>query len=152
MEAVRLLPWCVSAVVPLCYISGATTMAAQQDEGIPIVSRPCPTALETKPPGSPVAGPSEGLTPPSVTFPLPVSFLPDIPLAGTPLLGNPFADLLAIPSKGKWDHSPSDSPNHLHAKRAHITSPKDEVGSEHSSTQGDNHMHDLTPETGTSSR
>ena len=78
--------------------------------------------------------------------------LPDIPLAATPLLEYPFADILAIPSKGKWDHSPSDSPNCLHIKRTDITSSKVNVGSEHSSTQGDDHTPDLPPETGPSSR
>ena len=96
-------------------------------------------------------GPSGVLTPPPVTFPLPVSSLPDMLLAGTPLLGCPFA-YLAIPSKGKWDHSPSDSPNCLHIKRTCITSQEVEIWSEHSSTQGNDHMPDLTPETGTSSR
>ena len=82
-------------------------MAAQQDEGIPIISAPCPTVPE--PHGLPVPGPSGVLTPTLATSHLPVSSLPDIPLAGTPLLGHPFADL-AIPSKGKWDHCPSDHP------------------------------------------
>ena len=151
MEAVKLLPWCISTVVPFCYISRAATAAAQQDKGILIISRPCPTVPEPEPHDSPVLGPSGVLTPPPVTFPLPVSSLPDIPLAGTPLLGYPFADL-AIPSKGKQDHSPRDSSNCLHAKRTHITSPEVEVGSDHSSTQGNNHMPDLTLETRTSSR
>ena len=71
---------------------------------------------------------------------------------GTPLLEHPFADLLAIPSKGKWDHSPSDSPNCLHAKRTHITSSEVEVGSEHSSPQGNDPMPHLTLETRTGSR
>ena len=63
----------------------------------------------------------------------------------------PFADL-AIPSKGKWDHSPSDLPDHLHTMRTHVTSPEVEIESEHSSTQGNDHIPDLTPETRTSSR
>ena len=47
-EAIKLLPWCVSAVVPFHYIGGAATMAAQH-EGIPITSGPCPTAPEPEP-------------------------------------------------------------------------------------------------------
>ena len=86
---------------------------------------------EPEPHGSLVLGPSGGLTPPLPTSLLPVSSLPDITLAGTPLLGHPFADLLAIPSKGKWDHCPNDSLKHFHAKRTCITSPEVEVGSEH---------------------
>ena len=130
-EAIKLLPWCISVAVPFCYISGAATTAAQQDNGIPNVSMPCHTV--PVPHGSPVPGPSGVLTSPLVTSPLLVPSLPDIPLAGTPLLGHPFADLF-LPSKGKWDHSPSDLPNHLHAKRTCITSPEIEVRSEHSST------------------
>ena len=78
-------------------------MQAQQDEGIPTVLEPCPTASELEPEShvSPVPGPSGDLTPPPRTS-LPVSFLPDIPLSGTPLVGCPFSDLLAIPSQGKW--------------------------------------------------
>ena len=151
MEAIKLLPWYISAVVPFCYISGATTTAVQQDEGIPIVSRLYPTVPEPKPHGLPVPGPSGVPIPPWVTSLPPVSSLPDIPPGRYSLGGCPFADLV-IPSKGKWDHSPSDSPNHLHTKRTHITSPDVEIGSEHSSTQGNDHMPDLTPETRTDSR
>ena len=55
--------------------------------------------------------------------PLVVFSMPDIPVDGTPLLGHSFAGL-TIPPKGKWDHSPSDSPDHLHIKRTCITSPE----------------------------
>ena len=58
MEAVKLLPWCISAVVPFCYVSGAITIAAQQGKGIPTISGPCPTAPEPEPCCSPVPGPS----------------------------------------------------------------------------------------------
>ena len=57
-EAFKLLPWCVSVAVPFCYISEATTMAVQQDKGISIISRPCPTAPEPEPHGLLVPGPS----------------------------------------------------------------------------------------------
>ena len=43
-RAVKLLPWCISVVVPFCYISGPVTIAAQQDEGVLIGSEPSPTA------------------------------------------------------------------------------------------------------------
>ena len=148
MEAITLLPWCISMAVPLHYIRKAATMAAQQDEGVSIVSRPCLTVLE--PHGSPVLGPSGVLTTSLATSPPPVSSLPDIPLEGTSLLGCSFAGL-TIPPKGKWDHSPSDSPNHLHIKRTHVTSPEVEVGSEHSSTWSNDHTPDLTSETRTDS-
>ena len=75
-DAVKLLLWCVSAAVPFCYISGAITIAAQQDEGIPTIFKPCPTASEPEPHGSLAQGPSAGLTPPLGTTPLPVSSLP----------------------------------------------------------------------------
>ena len=126
-------------------------MAIQQDEGISIISRPCPTVFQPEPCGSPVPDPSEVLTPPLVTSTPPVSSLLDIPLAGTPLQGHPFADLAILP-KGKWDHTPSDSPNHLHTKRDHVTSPEVEVRSEHSSTLGNDHIPNLTPETRSSPR
>ena len=148
-EAIKLLPWCISVAVPFCYVSEATTMATQQDEDVSTISGPCPTVPE--PCDLPVPCPSRVPMPPMATSPLPVSSLPDIPLAGTPLLGHPFA-CLAIPSKGKWDYSPSDSPVCLHIKRTCITSPEVEVRSEHISTQGDDHTPNLTPEARTGSR
>ena len=92
-EAVKLLPWCISTVVPFYYISEATTMTAQQDKGISIVSRPHPTVPEPDPHGLLVPGPPGVLTPPLVTSPPPVSSLPDISVAGTLLLGCPTGGL-----------------------------------------------------------
>ena len=40
METLKLLPCCLSMVVPFHYIGKTTTTAAQQDEGISITSRP----------------------------------------------------------------------------------------------------------------
>ena len=140
-EAVKLLPWCISAAVPFDYISRPATIAVQQDKGIPTVSEPYPTASEPEPQpqpqphGSPAPDPSGALTPPPGTPPLPVSSLPDIPLVGTPLMGWSFSDLLAIPSQKKQDHSPSNSPDHHHT-RTHVCSPEVEVGVEPSSTWG----------------
>ena len=122
-EAIKLLPWCVSVVVPFHYIRRAAAMTAQQDEGISIVSGPCPTVPEPELHGLPVPGPSGGMTPPLVTCPLPIPSLADILLAGTPLLEHPFADFLVIHSRRKQDHSLSDSLNCLHAKRTCFTSP-----------------------------
>ena len=153
-ESVMLLPWCVSMVVPLCYISEATTMAAHQDESISILSEPCSTMPEPEPEpephGSPVPCPSGVLTPPLAMPPLPVFAIPYIAFYGTPLLGHSFAGL-TIPPKGKWYHSPSGSPNYLHIKRTCVTSPEGEVRSEHSPMQGDDHMPNPTPETMTDS-
>ena len=150
MEAIKLLPWCISMVVPLYYICEVTATAAQQDVVISIVSGPCPTVPESEPHGSPVPGPSGVPTPSPVTSPSPVSSLLDIPLEGTPLLGHSFAGP-AITPKGKWDHSSSDLPNHLHVKRTCITSPEVKVRREYSPTQDDDHIPDPTPETRTDS-
>ena len=91
MEAVRLLPWCISAVVPFCYISRVVTTATKQDKGILTMSEPCPTASESEPEphGSLVPGSSRGLTP-SETSPLPVSSLPDSLGHVLPWWGIPF--------------------------------------------------------------
>ena len=50
-EAIKLLPWCVSAAVPLCYIREAATMAAQQDKGVSIASGSFPSVPESEPHG-----------------------------------------------------------------------------------------------------
>ena len=102
-EAVKLLSWCIPVVVPFHYISGTVITAAQQDKGISTISKPCLTRSEPElePHGSLAPGPSGGLTPLPGTSPLSMPSLPDIPLAGTPLVGHPFSDFLAIPSQGK---------------------------------------------------
>ena len=151
MEAIKLLPWYISMVVPLCCISEAASMADHQDKGISIVSEPCPTAPDPEPCTLLFPGPSGGLTPPLVMLPLPVFSIPDILLDGTSLLGHSLAGL-TIPPKGKQDHSPSDSPDRLHIRRTCIASSEVEVRSEHSSTWGDNHMPDPTPEMRTDSK
>ena len=51
MEAVKVLPLCISAVVPFHYTGGATVKVAQQDNGISIMSGSCSTVLEPKPHG-----------------------------------------------------------------------------------------------------
>ena len=99
-EAIKLLPWCLSVVVPLCYISEAASVAAHQDESISIASEPCPTVLDPEPHGLPVPDPSGSLIPPPVMSPLPVYSIPDIPLDGTPLLGCSLAGQ-TIPPKEK---------------------------------------------------
>ena len=111
-EAVKLLTWCISVAVPFHYISRAVISAAQQDEGVTNISKPCPTSSESEPHGSLAPGPSGGLTPPLGTPPLPVSSLPDISLTGTPLVGYPLSNFLVIPSQGKQDHFPSSSLYH----------------------------------------
>ena len=93
----------------------------------------------------------QGFQPLNQQCPLYQSFsIPDIHLDGTPLLGCSLASL-NIPPKGKQDHTSSDSPDHPHINRTNITSPEVEVGSEHSSTWGNDHMPNPTPETRTDS-
>ena len=130
MEAIKLLPWCISVVVPFCYTSGALSTATQQDEGISIMSKPHMTASEPEPEshGLPVPGPPRGLTPTPGTSFLLVPSLPDIPLSGAPLIGHPFSNLLAIPSQGKWDHTPSGSLDPHPTKRTHNHPPKLRLG------------------------
>ena len=77
-----------------------------------------------------------------------MSSLLDIPLAGTPLVGCPFPDFLAIPSQGKQDPSPSGSPDHHHIKRTYACSSEVEVGVESHSTWGDWNTPKLVPKTG----
>ena len=79
MEAIKSLPWCVSVVVPFCYISEAITMATQQDKDTSIVSWSCHTVPKPESCGSPVSGPSGVLTPPPMMPPPPVSSMSDIP-------------------------------------------------------------------------
>ena len=90
MEAMKLLPWCISMTVPLHYIRRAVTIAAWQDEGASTVSDPHPTASEPKPHGSPAPGPSSGLTPLPGTSPLPGSFYQTSPWQTLPWWGTPF--------------------------------------------------------------
>ena len=136
--------------VPFCYISGAITIAAQQDEDVPTISNPCPTASEPdpEPHGLLASGPSGSTAPSPGTPPLPVSSLPDIPWVGTPLVGHPFSDLLTISSQNKWDHTPSSSLDHHHTKRTHVWSPEVEVGVEPSPTGGNQDTPELVLETG----
>ena len=65
-----------------------------------------------------------------------------------PLLGHSFTGL-TIPPKGKWDHTPGDSPDHPHINRTCITCPEVEVGIEHNSIWGSEDMPNPTPETRT---
>ena len=90
-------PWCISAAVPLCYMSGMMATAMQQDKDIPAVSEP-KGSLAPGLSGSPVHPPG--------TPPLPVPPLPDIPLGR---------------------HSPSGAPicwvpSHLHTEKVRLLS------------------------------
>ena len=91
-DSIKLLPWCISTAVPLCYVSGMMATAMQQDKDIPAAS---------KPEGSVAPGPSSCPVDPPRTPPLPVPLLLDILLVGTPPVGHPFAEFLAISTQKK---------------------------------------------------
>ena len=112
------------------------------------MSQPCPTASELEPHGSQPPGPSGGLTPPPGTPTLPVSCLPDISLAGPPLVRNPFSDFLAIPSQRKQGHSLSSSLSHHYTKKPHVCATEVVVGVEPSPTWGNQDTPKLTLVTG----
>ena len=140
-DSIKLLPWCISAAVPLSYRSGMVATATQQDEDISAASEPhgslapCPSSSPVHPPGTP---------------PLPVPPLLDIPLVGTPPVGHPFAEFLAISTQKKQDCSPSSLLNHHHNKRTHVASQEIKIRSEHSSAQGNKDMPERIPGTGIS--
>ena len=102
-NSIKLLPWCISSAALLCYMSEVLATGVQQDEGIPA------TTTASEPEDSPAPGPSGSLACPPRTLPLPVPPLPDIPFIGTPPVGCPFAEFLAIPTQKKQDHSLSNS-------------------------------------------
>ena len=139
-DSIKLLPWCTSSTVPLCYMSGALATTMQQDEDIPA------TSAASEPEGSPAPGPSSSPTHPPQTPSLPVPPLPDIPFVGTPLVGFPFAEFLAVFTQKKWDYSSSGSLNDHHDKTTHVDSQEVEARSEHSSAQGNEDMPKFIPE------
>ena len=57
MEAIKMLPWCVTAAMPLCYISRVVATSVQLVDSIPSMSEPCPTKPEPEPCGLPAPGP-----------------------------------------------------------------------------------------------
>ena len=140
-DSIKILPWCISTVVPLFYVSGTMATAVQQDEDVPAAS---------KPEGSLAPGPSSTQVHQPRTPPLLVPPLLDIPLVGNPSVGHPFAEFLTISTQKKWDQSPSGLLNHHHNKRTHIDSQEVEARCEHSSAQDNEDMPKLIPGTGTS--
>ena len=151
MEAVKLLPCCISAAVPFQYISRTMTTTGQQGKDVSAIVMPCPTISKPVPAPeshcSPVPYPSSAPTPPG-TSSLPLSFLPSIPLVGSPLVGCPFSDFPAIPPTGQvtslfqwftWTSSP---------KKTHVCYPEVEVGVESSFSWGDRNTSELVLESG----
>ena len=90
--SIKLLPWYISAAVPLHYMSRTMATVMQQDEDVPAASEPQ---------GSPAAGPSSSPVHPLRTPPLPALPLLDLPFGGTPPLGHIFACFLAISAQKK---------------------------------------------------
>ena len=114
-DYIKLLPWCVSMAVPLFYMSRTMATAMQQDEDVP---------AESEPEGSLTLGPSSSPVHPPRTAPLSVPPLPDIPFVGTPPVGHPFTEFLAISTQKKQDHCSSGSLNNNCNKRTHVDSPR----------------------------
>ena len=110
-----------------------------------------PMEPEPDPCGLLAPEPSRLLTPPPGISPPLVSSIPDIPLSGSPFMGQPFPFLSTTSSQEKWDYFPSGSPDCPQAKRTQVTSPQSQGGERHSSTQGDDHTSNLIPETRTGS-
>ena len=91
-DYIKSLPWHISVAVPLYYMSGMMATATQQDEDVPAAF---------KPEGSPAPGPLSSPVHPPRTPPLPVPPLLDIPMVGTPPVGQAFAEFLAISKQKK---------------------------------------------------
>ena len=128
MEAVKLLPWCISVVVPLCYISKAATMDAQQrmTASSPYLAS-APPAPEPEPQFQSIQGSNSSTGDVSSTS----FFLARHHPGRYSFVRMSFC--WPIHSSEEEVGPPSDSPNHLHTKRTCITSPEVEVGSEHNS-------------------
>ena len=143
-NSIKLLSWCISSTVPLCYMSGVLATAMQQNEDIPA------TTTAAKPDGSLAPGPSSSPAHPPGTPPLPVHSLLDILFVGTPPVGHPFAEFLAIPKQKRWDCSSKSSLDDHCNKRTHADSQEVEARSEHRSAQGNEDMPKLVLEAGPS--
>ena len=125
-DSIKLLPWCISSTVPLCYMSRVLATAMQQHD-IPA------TTTVSEPDGSPALAPSSSPACPTRTPPLPVPPLLDISFVGTPPVGHPFAEFLAGPTQKKWDCSSSGSLSNHPKKRTLVDSQEVEARSEHCS-------------------
>ena len=143
-NSIKLLSWCVSPTVPLCYMSGTLATIMQQDEEIPTTTN----ASELE--GSPAAGPSSSPTHPPGIQPLPVPPLLDIPFVGTPPVRCLFAEVLAIPTKKTWDCCPSSRLSDHCDKGTCVNSQEVDARSEHSCAQSNEDMPELELEAGSS--
>ena len=114
--------------------------ASSSGVGEVLYSSPEGSKSASEPEGSPALGPSSSPGCPCGILRLPVPLLPDIPFAGTPPVGCPFAEFLAIPTWKKWEHSSSGSLSHHHDKGTHVDPREIMARSEHSSVQGNEDM------------
>ena len=130
-NSVKLVPWCVSTVVPLNYMNKALATAVQQRENSPATT----TAPESD--GSQALASSDSPAHQVGSPPLPVPPMLDIPFVGTPTVSFPFAGFMVNPMHIKGDCSLSGTPGDQCRKQIHVDSQDIEVRSEHSSTKGD---------------
>ena len=143
-NSIKLLPWCLSSTIPLCYMSGVLATTAQQDGDIPATT----AASESE--GSPAPGPWSSPAHPPRTPPFPIPPLPDISFVGTPPVWHPFAAFHAIPTEKKWDCYSSGLLDDHCNRRTHVNSQEVKGGSDHSSAQSNEDMPELVPEAGPS--
>ena len=142
-DSIKLLPFCVSSSVPLCYMSRALATTTQQDKDVPA------TTTASQPEGSLAPGPQAvQLIDPELHH---FQYLPYqiSPCRHSPL-GHPFAEFLAIPTQKKQDWPSSSSLSDHCNKKTHIDSQEVEARSEGSSAQGDGDMPKLVPDVGPS--
>ena len=100
-DLVKLLPWCISSAITLCYMNEVLATTAQQREIVPV------TTTIPEPEGSQTLAPSDSPAHQTGTPPLPVPPLWDILFVGTPPVGCPFARFIVSPMQKRWDCSSS---------------------------------------------
>ena len=142
--SIKLLPWCISFTVPSHYMSGALVNTTQQGKNVPA------TTVAVKLGESPTLGSSSSPAYLTDTLPPPAPILPDLPFVGTPPVGHPFVEFIAISSQKKWGCSSSSSLNNHCNRRTHVNSQEVKARSDHSSAQDDEDMPKLILQTGTS--
>ena len=141
-DSIKLLPWCVSSAIPLCYISEALVTAMLQGESAPsyhhcIQARgiTCSRPLEQS------SSSNWNSSSPSA------SLARSLLCRHSPCCVHPFSTkFVAGPWQIKWDCSPSASLGDHHDKRTCISFEEVEVKSGHNCAWGDEYMPKLVPE------
>ena len=90
-DMVKLVPWCISSAIPLCYMNEVLATMVQQREDIAV------TTTAPEPEGSQALAPSDSPSHQTGTPHLPVPPLLDIPFVGTSLVGCPFTGFIVDP-------------------------------------------------------